>query len=104
MTERVRSQMVASKMRFLGRNKGVTMFDKLYNTSIRESLDIVLLLFCIKRSQLRWFYVGRMPQKRLPKQFLYAKVNGKRPVGQQQIRLLDFVKDLDWNRLGLCLS
>ena len=44
MTERVRSQMKVSEMRFLGKIKGVTT---------RESLNIELLLLRIERSQLR---------------------------------------------------
>ena len=102
MTERVRSQMQASKMTFLRKIKGVTMFDKHHNTAIRESLDIELLLLRIERSQLRWFgHVSRMPQGRLPKQTLYAKVNGKRPVKRPRTRWLDYFEDLGWNRLGL---
>ena len=51
--ERMRSQMQAFKMRFLQKIKGVTMFDKLRNTAIRESLNIESLLLLIERSQLR---------------------------------------------------
>ena len=82
MTERVRSQMQASDMRFLRKIKGITMFDKLRNSAIRESLDIESLLLRIKRSQLRWVgHVSRMPQKWLPKQTLDAEESEKRPVG-----------------------
>ena len=57
------------------------MYDKLRKTSIRESFNIELLLFEIEKSQLRWIaYVSKMPHERLPKQTLYTKVNGKRPV------------------------
>ena len=95
MTERVRSPMQGSKMRFLQKIKVVTMFDKHRNTTIRESLDIESLLLRIKRSQLRWFgLVSRMPHKRLPKQTLRAKVNGKRPVGRSRTRCLDCIEDL----------
>ena len=87
MTERVRSQMQASEMRFLRKIEGVTMFDKHRNTAIRESLDIESLLFRIERSQFRWFcHVSRMPQERLPKQTLFAEVSGKRPVGRPRTR------------------
>ena len=40
MAERVRSRMQASEMRFSRKIKRDTMFDKLHNTAIRESLDI----------------------------------------------------------------
>ena len=43
MIERVRSQMQASEMRFLRTIKGVTI----YNTAIRESLNIESVLFRI---------------------------------------------------------
>ena len=68
MTERVRSQMETSEMRFLRKIKGVMIFDKLCNIAIRESLDIESLLFRIERSQGRWFgQVSRMPQDRISK-------------------------------------
>ena len=71
MTERVRSQMQASEMRFLRKIKSVTMFDIHRSTAIRESLDIESLLLRIERSQLQWFgHVSRMPHERLPKQTL----------------------------------
>ena len=40
MTERVRSQMYASEMRFLRKIKRVTMLDKVRNTTIGESLKV----------------------------------------------------------------
>ena len=83
MTERVRSQMPASEMRFLRKIKGVTMFDRFCNTAIQESLNIESILFRIERYQLRWFgHVSRVPQERFPKQIFYAEVSGKRPVGR----------------------
>ena len=71
MTERVRSQMQASEMRFLQKIKGViTMFDKLRNNAILESFNIKSLLLRIERSQLRWFgYVRRMPKERKIERF-----------------------------------
>ena len=77
MTERVRSHMQASELRFLQTIKVVTMFDKLCNTAaIREFLNFEWLLLRIKRPQLRWFsHVCRMSQERLHKQTLNAKVS-----------------------------
>ena len=78
MTERVRSQMQASEIRFLRQITGDTMFEKLGTTAIRESLNIESLLYRIERSQFRWFsHVSRMPQKLLPKQSLYDEMSGK---------------------------
>ena len=95
MTEKLRSQMLASEMRFLRKIKGVTMFDTLRNTAIQESLNIESLVFHIETSQRRWFgHVSRMPQERLLKQTLYAEENRKRPVGRTRTRWLDYIKDL----------
>ena len=52
MTERMRSQVQASEMRFLRRIEGVTLFNKVRSSEIRKSLNIKPLLLRIKRSQL----------------------------------------------------
>ena len=68
MTERVRSQVQASEMRFLQRIEGVSLFNKMRNSEIRKFLNIEPLRLRIERSQLRWFgHVSRMPEERLPK-------------------------------------
>ena len=77
MTERARSQVQASEMRFLRRIEGVTLFNKVRSSEIRKYLNTEPLLLRIERSQLRWFgHVSRRPQERLPKQALVAKANG----------------------------
>ena len=94
--------MQASKMKFLRKIKGATMFDKHRNTAIRESLDIESLLLRIERSQLRWFgHVSRMSHERLSKQTAHAKVSEKRLVGRPRTRWLNYIEDFGWNRLGL---
>ena len=101
-TERMRSQVQASEMRFLRRIEGVTLFSKERSSEIRKSLNIEPLLLQIERYQLRWFgHVSRMPQERLPKQALLAKANGRRPVEQPKTRCTDYIENLGWNRLGL---
>jgi len=71
-------------------------------SEIRKSLNIKPLLLRIKRSQLRWFgHVSRMPQEKLHKQALLAKVKRKRLVGQPRTRWQDYIKELGWNCLGL---
>jgi len=40
-----------------------------------------------------------MPQERLPKQALLAKVKGKRPMGRPRTSWEDYIEDLGWNRL-----
>jgi len=42
-----------------------------------------------------------MPQERLPKQVLLAKIKVKRPVGRPPTRWKDYIEDLGWNRLGI---
>jgi len=42
-----------------------------------------------------------MPQERLPKQALLAKVKGKRLVGRPRTRWQVYIEDLGWNCLGL---
>ena len=101
-TERMRSQVQASKTRFLRRIEGVTLFNKVRSSEIRKSLNIESLLLRIERSQLRWFgHVSRMPQERLPKQALLAKANRRRPVGRPRTRWTDYIENLGWNRLEL---
>ena len=74
-------------MRLLRRMEGVTLFNKGRSSEIRKSLNIEPLLLRIERSQLRWFgHVSKMSQKRLPKQALLAKANGRRPVGRPRTR------------------
>jgi len=73
-----------------------------HSSEIRKSLNIKPLLLQIERSQLRWFgHVSRMPQKRLAKQALLAKVKRKRSVGRPRTRWQDYIEDLGWNCLGL---
>ena len=72
------------------------------SSEIRKSFNIEPLLLRIKRSQIRWSdHVSRMPQKKLSKQALLVKANGKRPVGRPRIKWTIYIKDLGWNHLGL---
>ena len=78
MTERMRSQVQASKMRFLRRMEEVTLLSKVRSSEIQKSLIMDPLLFRIERSQLRWFgHVSRMSQERLHKQALLSTANGR---------------------------
>ena len=83
MTERVRSQVQVSEMRFLRRIERVKLFDKARSSEIRKFLSIEPLLHRTERSQLRWLgYVSKLSQERLRKQALLAKANGKKVVGR----------------------
>ena len=74
MTERVRSQVQASEMRFLRRINGITLFNKVRSSETRKSLNIEPLLLRIERSQLRWFgHVSRMPRKKSPNKLYLPK-------------------------------
>jgi len=53
LTERIRSQVQASKIRFLRKIEEVTLFDKVRSSDIRKSLNIEPLLLRIERSQHR---------------------------------------------------
>ena len=102
MTERVRSRVQAAEMRFLRGVEGVTLLDRVRSTTIRESLQIEPLLLWIERSQLRWYgHLIRMPQERIPRQLLFAKPNGRRPVGRPRTRWLDYIENLGSSRLVL---
>ena len=94
MTERVRSQMQASKMRFLRRSEGATLLNKERSSEIRKSLNIKRLLLRTERSQLKWLgHVTRMPQESLSKQALLAKANGRRPVERLRTRWTNYIEE-----------
>ena len=94
--------MQASEMRFLQIIDEVTLFNKVRSSEIQKSPNIEPLLLQIKRSQLRCVgHVSRVPQERLPKQALFAKANGRRPVGRPRSRWSNYIKDLGRNRFGL---
>ena len=102
MTERVPSQVQASKLRFLRRFEGVTLFNKVCSSKIRKSLNIEALRHRIEKSQLRWFgHVSRMSQEKLPKLALIAKANDRRPVERPKTRWTNYVDNVGWNRQGL---
>ena len=105
MTERLRSQVQASEIRFLRNIEGVTLFNKVRSSEIRKSLTSEPFLRRPEKSQLRWFgHVSRMPQKIQPKQALHAKANRRWPVGWHRTRWTNYIEDLGWNRLGLFAS
>ena len=77
MTERVQPQVLASKMRFLKKIKGVILLTRCGSLEILKSLQPLLLQ--IERSQRRWFdHVSKMPQEKLPNKLYLPKQMGKR--------------------------
>ena len=102
MTKTVRSQVQVSKTRPLRRIEGVTLLNKVRSFEILKSLNIEPLVLRIERSQLRWFdHISRMPQQKLSKQAVLAKVNGRRSVGRPRTRWTNYIEYLEWNRLEL---
>ena len=99
MTERERSQVQVSEMRFLRRIEGVTLFNKVRALRFENLFNIEPLLLEMERSQLRWFgHVSKMPQERLPdpKQALLAKKIGRRPVGRPRTRWTNYIDELSF--------
>ena len=89
--ERGRSQMQASERGFL---RKIKRFRHLTNLTLRSKISQHRVVFGSED-----FNLGSLPEERLPKQTLYAKMSGKRPVGRPRTRWLDYFKDLAWNRL-----
>jgi len=97
MTERIRLQVQAFKMRFLRRIEGVTLFNKVCSSKIRKSLNIEPLLLRIERPQLRWLgHVSRMPQERLSQTSFTCESKREKAsgttmntLGRLQLRILD---------------
>ena len=77
ITKRVKTQVLASKMRFLEKIKGVILLRRCGSLEILKSLQPLLLQ--IQRSQRRWFdHVTKLPQEKLPNKLYLPKQMGKR--------------------------
>ena len=101
MAERILSQVQAEEMGNLQRVDGVTLGNKVHTCEIRKALNVEPFLR-IERSELRWFsHVSRMPQERLARQALLAKLTGKRSRGRPRTTLSDYISDLAWSRLAV---
>src|SRR5699024_1416738 len=95
LTERTRSRVQATEMRFLRRILGITRRDRVRNVVVRENLNIESLLLEVERAQLRWFgHVLRMPHERTVRRILNAVPSSRRPVGRPPIRWMDQVESL----------
>ena len=87
MTERVRSQVQASKIRFLKKIKEVTLLTRCTSLEIRKFLKP--LLCQTKRSHLRWFgHVSRMAQEKLPSKLYLPMLMGKKQKQLDDLELL----------------
>ena len=106
MTERVRSQVQASEMRFSQKIKGVTLFKTMCSFGDMKISQHRAVTSQIERSQLRWFGDARKhnTSERLPKQALPVtcqKQMGKDLLDDPRTRWTNYIDDLGWNRLGL---
>ena len=82
MTEKVRTQLQAFKMRFLQKNQSSYITDK-ERISCDSKISVAALLLQIERSQLRWFgHVSRMPQEKLLTKLYLPKQMRKKTVGR----------------------
>ena len=91
-------------MNFLQKVRGLTLFDKVESTDIRQSFNIERQLLRIEQSQLRWY--GHVTQKyhaRTAKQLMDALPSGKRPKGRPRTRWLKtwHAQDLAWSSLEI---
>ena len=67
-------------MGFLRKVRSLSPLDKVKNTDIRQSLNIIPLLLRIERSQLRWYdHMTQMSHERTAKQLMDALRSGKMP-------------------------
>ena len=102
MNETVKSRVQEAETRFLRRNSGLTLLDKVESADILESLNTESLLLPLERSLLRWYgRVTRMPRERTAKKLLCSTPIGRRPIGRPRTRWRDYVKDLSWSCFGI---
>ena len=81
MTEKVRSQVQSSKMRFHQKIEGVTLLIRCASLEIQNFLKLLLLQ--IERSQLRWFdHVSTRLKEKLSNKLYLPKQMGKKTVGR----------------------
>lgn len=90
LTNRDRSRIQASEMRFLRSVMGVTRMDRIRNEEIRQSLNIYNLNNKIVEYRQNWrSHVERMSDERLPKLILGYQPKGFRSIGRPRKRWQD---------------
>ena len=83
LNKQQKSKIQAVEMRYLRRTKGVTRYDRIRNTDIREELEIESTLEFIERRQLSWWgHLQRMDNKRPVKKIWEAKVQKQKKRGR----------------------
>lgn len=75
LTERQKSKIQATEMKYLRRVRGVTKMDKMRNVDIRKDLEIQPILDYIEERQLQWWgHLQRMNEERPVKKVWKAKI------------------------------
>ena len=94
MTERMRSQVQASEMRFLRKIEGVTLFNKVRSSEIRKSLNIEPLLLRIERPHLRSrnFRLGRLGDTDYAPGLLSARTFMRQDFYEPEVKKIFFIK------------
>lgn len=83
LTQRQKSKIQATEMKFLRRVKGVTRRDKVRNTKIREELGVAAITDFIEQRQLGWWgHLQRMSDSRPVKQVWEARVQAEKKRGR----------------------
>lgn len=75
--------------------------DRVRSSDIQRELGVDTLLFCNRRSQLRWFcYFVRIPPGPLPLDVFRAHPTSRRPWRRPRIHWWDYMSHLAWECLG----
>ncbi|XP_068082743.1 LINE-1 retrotransposable element ORF2 protein [Anabrus simplex] len=83
LTERTKSRIQATEMRYLRKVEDKTRRDRIRNTAIRKVLNMKPLEKTIQEYQLRWFgHVHRMSTDRLPRLMREVRVEGRKARGR----------------------
>lgn len=89
------SKLQSCEMKFLRSAVQKTRKDRIRNDCIRRDMQVnVTMEERLRIARLKWFgHVQRMPETRIPRQYLERKVPGKRPVGRPRRKWMDQIKD-----------
>jgi len=92
---------VTEEMRVLRLIRGVILWDRVRNESVREDLGVKSILKIIERNQLRWFgHVKRMRPGERFERVMEWRPDGRRPVGRPRKRWMDSVEEAVRRRGG----
>jgi uncharacterized protein YukE len=111
LTQKQKSRITSTEMRFLRRIEGKTRKDKIRNQIFRENLNIVPVETTIEQGQLRWLgHVIRRDENRLIKQIFEAKEMGKKKRGRprrtwkEEVRTAAEKRGVGWEDIKVLAS